>query len=518
MDAIKILWADDEIDLLKPQIFFLEQKGYRVTPVSNGQDALERCQEEVFDIVFLDESMPGLTGLETLSRLKQLRSQIPVVMITKNEEENLMEDAIGSQIADYLIKPVKPQQILLTLKKIIDNKRLVSEKTNSAYQQEFQRLFMSIQSVGNYKEWVEVFKQLTYWELELGKSDQRMKEVFDMQKSEANREFSKFFSKHYIHWMNHPNEEDTPVMSHNLMRKKAFSYITQDKPTVFLLIDNLRYDQWRVIQPMISEMFKQKEDDTFFSILPSATQYSRNAIFAGMTPLEIQQKFPQYWKYDDDEGGKNLFESELLQAQLKANFKDEIKSHYVKILNHESGLDLENNIHNYLHNRFIAIVYNFVDMLSHARTDMEVLKELASDESAFRSITMSWFEHSPLQNTLKKLAEKDINLIITTDHGTTRVNNPSKCQGDKSTSTNIRYKAGKNLQYEERDVFVIRKPEDAKLPQSNISTSYIFAKEDNYLIYQNNYNQFVNMYKNTFQHGGISLEEIIVPFAVFGKK
>jgi CheY-like chemotaxis protein len=519
MDLIQILWADDEIDLLKPQILFLEQKGYRVIPVTNGLDAIEKIQEKSFDIVFLDESMPGISGLEALSRIKQVNPLIPVVMITKNEEENIMEDAIGSQIADYLIKPVKPNQILLTLKKIIDNKRLVGERTDQAYQQQFQHLFMTIQSISSVADWIEVMKKLTYWELELDKSNtNNMREVFDMQKREANNEFAKFLTKNYLHWINHPEEETTPIFSHTLFKRKFYPYLKQDKPTVLLLIDNLRYDQWKVIQPMVNEYFKLREEDAFFSILPSATQYSRNAIFAGMTPLEISEKFPQYWKNDDEEGGKNMHEEELINAQMKANFKDEIKVHYSKILHHDSGIELEQNIQNLLHNRLVVIVYNFVDMMSHARTEMEVLKELASNEAAFRSISMSWFEHSSLFQIIKKLSDKDINLIITTDHGTVRVNNPSKCIGDKATSTNIRYKAGKNLQYEQGDVFVVKKPEEAKLPKVNLSTSYIFAKNDNFLVYQNNYNQFVHYYKNSFQHGGISLEEIIVPYAIYGKK
>jgi PglZ domain len=339
-----------------------------------------------------------------------------------------------------------------------------------------------------------------------------------MQKREANVEFNKFFAKNYLKWIQNPDDENSPTMSFNLMKKKAYSYFNSPKPTVFILIDNLRFDQWRMIQPLITENFKQKEDDTFFSILPSATQYSRNAIFAGMSPLDISKKFPQYWKNDDDEGGKNMFEGELFAAQMKANFQKEMKISYTKVLNHEAGVELEHNISNMMHNDINVIVYNFIDMISHLRTEMEALKELASDEAAYRSLTLSWFEHSPLHNIIKKLAGKDINLIITTDHGTTRVNSPSKCVGDKATSTNIRYKAGKNLQYEDKEVFVMKKPEEYKLPQSNISTSYIFAKEDNFLVYQNNYNHFVNFYKNSFQHGGISLEEIIIPFVVFGKK
>ena len=518
MSAITILWADDEIDLLKPSIMYLENKGYKVIPVTNGKDAIDRVAAKGIDVVFLDESMPGLTGLQTLSRIKEINQHLPCVMITKNEEENLMEDAIGSQIADYLIKPVKPQQILSTLKKIIDNERLVTDKTTSNYQQEFQKLFMTMQDNLDYKQWAELYKKLVYWEIELNKSDSSMVEVFDAQKEEANREFNKFVIKNYKRWVNSEPGDDAPIMSHTLLKQKLLPMLKDDKPTFLILIDNLRYDQWKAIQPLVMENFKVDDEDAFYAILPTATQYARNAIFAGMMPAQIQLKFPDKWVSDDDEGGKNLHESEFLEDFLKRTLHEPIKHKYVKITNHRDGALLENNISNYLGNKLTVIVYNFVDMLSHARTEMEVLKELASDEAAYRSVAVSWFDHSPLLNALKKLADKDVNILLTTDHGTVRVKDPSRCIGDRETTTNIRYKTGKNLQYEEKDVFVAKVPEEIGLPKSRLTSTYIFAKENKYLVYPNNYNHFVNFYKNTFQHGGISLEEMIIPVVKLSKK
>ena len=518
MSAITILWADDEIDLLKPSIMYLENKGYKVIPVTNGKDAIDRVAAKGIDVVFLDESMPGLTGLQTLSRIKEINQHLPCVMITKNEEENLMEDAIGSQIADYLIKPVKPQQILSTLKKIIDNERLVTDKTTSNYQQEFQKLFMTMQDNLDYKQWAELYKKLVYWEIELNKSDSSMVEVFDAQKEEANREFNKFVIKNYKRWVNSEPGDDAPIMSHTLLKQKLLPMLKDDKPTFLILIDNLRYDQWKAIQPLVMENFKVDDEDAFYAILPTATQYARNAIFAGMMPAQIQLKFPDKWVSDDDEGGKNMHESEFLEDFLKRTLHEPIKHKYVKITNHRDGALLENNISNYLGNKLTVIVYNFVDMLSHARTEMEVLKELASDEAAYRSVAVSWFDHSPLLNALKKLAEKDVNILLTTDHGTVRVKDPSRCIGDRETTTNIRYKTGKNLQYEEKDVFVAKVPEEIGLPKSRLTSTYIFAKENKYLVYPNNYNHFVNFYKNTFQHGGISLEEMIIPVVKLSKK
>jgi CheY-like chemotaxis protein len=519
MEKIKILWADDELDFLKSHITYLEDKGYSVQSVSNGNDAIDKVLEESFDVVFLDESMPGLTGLETLQEIKKIKSSLPCVLITKNEEEDLMEDAIGSQIADYLIKPVRPQQIILTLKKIIDNKRLVTAKTTQAYQQEFQKLFMTIQSVSDYKEWVELYKNLIFWELELDNSSSTdMSHIMEMQKKEANVEFNKFVIKNYFDWIKYPMGEDTPTLSHTLFKKKVYPFVLDSKPTFFILIDNLRYDQWKMIQPYFDELFDRVDEDTFFSILPTATQYSRNGIFAGMSPLDISKQLPQFWKNDDEEGGKNLFEKDLLAHQLSKNFKEPIKHSYSKILTLDDGNHLTKDFNNLMHNQLNVIVYNFVDMISHARTEMEVMKELAKDEKAFRSLTVSWFEHSNLLSLIRNLQSKDVNIIITTDHGTTQVVKPSKCVGDRLTSTNIRYKAGKNLQYNEKDVFVVKRPEDAALPQSNMSTSYIFAKEDNFLVYQNNYNQFANFFKDSFQHGGISLEEMIVPITTYTSK
>ncbi len=517
--SAKILWADDEIDLLKPQILFLEGKGYNITPVTNGQDVLEQLSSESFDLVILDESMPGLTGLETLDKMKDTGVQLPVIMITKNEEEDLMEQAIGQQISEYLIKPVKPQQILSALKKIIDNKRLVSEHTNTAYQQEFQKLFLSLQEVDSYQDWIELYRKLVFWELELAKSEgKEMHDIFTMQKSEANQAFNKFLIKNYIKWIQNPDDEDSPTMSHNLLLRKVFPLLNDDKPTVMVLIDNLRFDQWKIIQPMINSMYRMVDEEAFYSILPTATQYSRNSIFSGLLPSEIAKQHKEYWKNDDDEGGKNLFEKDLLGINLERSLRDPIKYQYLKIVNHRDGKALEDNALNLLNNKLSVIVYNFVDMLSHARTEMEVLKELAGDESAYRSITKSWFEHSSLHNALKKISEHDVNLVITTDHGTIRVKNPSKVIGDRATTTNIRYKAGKNLNYDNKDVFEVRKPEDAGLPAPNVSTTYIFAKEDLYLVYPNNYNHYVNFFRNTFQHGGISLEEVIIPFARYSSR
>lgn len=505
----RILWVDDETESLKSQIMFLQNKGYEVEAVTNGYDALEWLKDNKADVVLLDESMPGMTGLETLPKIKALRPTLPVVMVTKNEAEYIMEEAIGSQISDYLIKPVNPNQVLLSLKKIIDSKRLVSEHTTTAYQQEFRNLFMAFSSDPGHEEWKELYKKLIYWELEMSRSDSmEMMEVLTSQKTEANTEFNKFITRNYEDWI---KTNEGPLLSHNLFKEKLAPHISNDKPTFLIVIDNLRYDQWKVLEPIITNTFRVVEEDMFYSILPTATQYARNALFAGMLPVDIEKNFPNEWKNDDEEGGKNLYEEVFLNHQMKVLGLDNMKTQYLKITNNEHGKHLEDDVHNYLNNDLTVIVYNFVDMLSHARTEMEVLKELAGDEQSYRSLTVSWFEHSPLYRALKKIADKDIQLMITTDHGTMRVKTPSKCIGDRRTTTNLRYKLGRNLQYEEKDVLAFRNPHDIGLPRPNISSTFIFAKEDIFLCYPNNYNHYVNYYRNTFQHGGISLEEMLVP-------
>lgn len=511
MALAKILWVDDEIESLQSQKIFLENKGYDVQTLTNGFEAIDYIKENIVDVVLIDESMPGITGLETLAKIKEHNAQLPVVLITKNETENLMNEAIGSQISDYLIKPVNPNQVWLSLKKIIDNRRLVAEKTTTAYQQQFRNLFMALNSNPSHTEWMGIYKELVHWELSLQRSDSpEMQEVFQTQKAEANTEFFKFVSRNYASWVK-DKATDKPVMSHSLIREKVLPVLEKGTPTFFVLIDNLRFDQWRTIMPIFLESFRLVEEDTFYSILPTATHYARNAIFAGMLPIEIERRFPQQWKNDDEEGGKNLSEEEFFRSQLRMLGRQDLRVSYTKVVNNQAGLDLVNNVHNLLENDLNVVVYNFVDMLSHARTEMEVLKELAGDEVSYRSITASWFEHSPLHQALKKIADKGIRIVLATDHGSVRVKTPVKVIGDKQTTTNLRYKHGRNLNYDPKEVLAFRDPKEGGLPSPTINSSYIFGGEDVFLCYPNNYNHYVNYYRNTFQHGGISLEEMIVP-------
>ena len=517
MQRYKILWADDEIELLKPHILFLTQKGYDVTPVTSGPDAIEEMENENFDIIFLDENMPGMTGLETLSQIKSDSTDVPVVMITKSEEEHIMEQAIASKIADYLIKPLNPNQILLSIKRLLDNKRLVSEHTNMSYQQDFRNISMAFNEYLDHQEWADIYKKLVFWELEMSSAGNNdMAEVLEMQKTEANLNFSKFVQEHYEGWLNDPDSE-RPILSHDLMRKKVFPELQSDRPLFFIVIDNLRFDQWRIIQSQILNNFTLEYEDSYYSILPTTTAYARNGIFSGLLPSEMARQHPDLWVGEDVEEGKNNYEDKFLARQLKKN-KLDIRWSYNKIKNISAGKSLADSVNNLMNNDLNVIVYNFVDMLSHARTEMEVIRELAPDERAYRSLTKSWFSHSPLLDLLERISSTNAKVILTTDHGTIRVKRPFKIVGDRNTNTNLRFKLGKNLGFDSNKVFVVRKPENIFLPKLNVSSTYVFAIEDYFFAYPNNYNYYVKYYNDTFQHGGLSMEEMIIPIISLNSK
>lgn len=511
----RILWADDEIDLLRPYVIFLEEKGYAVSTVTNGKDAIDLCQKESFDIIFLDENMPGLSGLETLAQIKAIDPNVPMVMITKSEEEDIMNMAIGNKIADYLTKPVNPSQILLTLKKNIHKKEIVTEHTTSTYQQEFRHIGMQISDSLTWNDWVDVYKKLVYWELELAEADNNMDEMLRMQKDEANSTFNKFIKKNYVGWMT--SSEARPMISPELIKNKVFPLLDKGEKVFLIVVDNFRYDQWLMIRELLSEFFIFTEEDTYCSILPTATQYARNAIFSGLMPLQIQQMFPHLWVEEEDEEGKNIHEEALLQTQFD-RFRKKHTFSFHKILESSYCQKVIDQLPRMENNDLNVFVLNFIDMLSHARTDSKMMRELANDEKAYRSLTLSWFRHSATYELFKSIAQRGHKVIVTTDHGTIQVNNPIKVVGDKHVNTNLRYKVGKRMSYNPKEVFEIRDPHKIGLPSPNVSSAYIFAGNDDFFAYPNNYNYYVSYYKNTFQHGGISMEEMIIPVVTMEPK
>ena len=503
-----LLWADDEIELLKAHIIFLEKKGYEVTTVSNGIDAIEQCKQQTYDLVLLDEMMPGLSGLETLQKIKEIQPATPIVMVTKSEEENIMDQAIGSKIADYLIKPVNPVQILLTLKKNIHQKKIVTEVTQTGYQQNYQNIAMQIDDCRCLEDWMEVYRRLVHWELELSSTESNMTDMISMQKEEANNGFAKYIKKNYLDWVMQGNTQ-RPMMSPDVFKKKIFPLIDQGEKVFLIVFDNLRFDQWRTLAAEIGDSFEISED-LYLSILPTATQYARNAIFSGLMPLQIAKMFPDLWIDEDEEEGKNINEEPLIRTQIERYRRHDSFSYHK--INDSQGAD--HFLEHYAElagNDLNVLVVNFIDMLSHARTESRMVRELANNESAYRSITLSWLRHSALSEIFKCLAESNYKIVLTTDHGSIRTSKPVKIVGDRNTNTNLRYKLGKNLSYNSKDLFTIKDPQKAQLPSPNLSTSYVFATGDTFFAYPNNYNYYVSYYKDTFQHGGISMEEMLIP-------
>lgn len=512
----KILWADDEIDLLKPHILFLKNKGYDVFTANNGRDAIEAVEQEPFDLIILDENMPGLTGLETLSQVKRIAPATPVIMITKSEEENIMDQAVGNKISDYLIKPVNPNQILISIKRNVHSDRLVSEKATADYRQEFTQISSAISECYTARDWAELYSKITYREMELASAETNMDELLEMQKAEANNAFYKFIKRNYEAWIADPECEERPMMSPEVMKKKVFPLLDVGEKVFLIVIDNFRLDQWLAVKPLLNEYFTFNEE-TYFSILPTATQYARNAIFSGLLPVKIEQMFPELWVDEDSEEGKNINESPLIATQFE-RYRRQCRFSYNKINDSAAGEKLLKDFANLERNDLNVIVLNFIDMLSHARTESKMIRELASSNAAYRSLTESWFKHSSAIDLFKRIAEKGYKIVLTTDHGTVRVTNPLKVVGDKNTNTNLRYKVGKNLSYNNRQVYEIKKPELFGLPSPNVSSTYIFAGNHDFFAYPNNYNYYVQYYTDTFQHGGISLEEMIVPLITLTAK
>ena len=536
-----ILWADDEIDLLKPHIMFLEEKGYTVIPVCSGSDAIDVLQDPPadasdIDLVFLDEQMPGLSGIDTLRAIKQANPQLPVVMITKSEEEHIMNDALGGKISDYLIKPVNPNQILLTVKRLTEGRRLRNEHSMMSYQQQFRDIGMQLGGRMDWGEWIEMYRRLVYWELELSHTDdENIHSIFLSQKQEANRLYCRFYEQNYIDWLN--GSAERPPMSHTVLKDRLFNLLTPSpspkgkgvegvsslttplsswrgdggEVTFLIVIDNFRYDQWAFVRPAIEQLFRVEDDGLYYTIIPTTTQFARNAMFAGLMPSEIEKKYPQYWVNEDEEGWKNQYEDQLLDENLRRHGLH-IKHTYNKVLNAQYGKKLVERLPQLMQSPLNVIIYNFVDMLSHARTESDIVRELAGDERAYRSLTLSWLEHSPLMDMLRALSAEDVNVIITTDHGSVRIDNPVRVKGDRDISVNLRYKQGRLLDYRASDVFEVRDPAKIFLPRRHVTSPYIFARESDFFAYPNNYNQYVQYYNGTFQHGGISMEETLVPF------
>jgi CheY-like chemotaxis protein len=515
MDKKKVLWVDDEIDLLRSHIIFLSEKGYEVDTAMNGADAVSAVKEKPYDLIFLDEMMAGMGGLETLGQIKDINQNIPVVMITKSEEEALMNEAIGGKISDYLTKPVNPSQVLLVCKKILEGKKISGQYAAKDYLQDFNQISMALTSNMDFAEWIDIYRKIVNWDVELDlHSEIGLRQTLNDQKKEANKEFSKFVEKSYKHWIDTIGDMDTPVLTPEITEKYVFNHLKNDDVSVFyFVIDCLRLDQWLVMEKHLLDSFNI-EKDFYYAILPTATPYARNSLFSGLFPSEIEKYYPDLWSgSDDDENSMNKYEKELLQLLLdrkKIKLRNDLK--YIKIIDPEVGRNFEQNILSYKNNHFTAVVVNFLDMIAHGRSDSDILKEIAPDEPAYRSLTNSWFTHSSLLGTFRALAKMgNVRIVVTTDHGSIRSLRGAKVLGDREASTNLRFKYGRNLKVDEKHAIYIKNAIEYKLPKRGVTVNYIIAKEDYYFVYPTDYHKYLTYYKDTFQHGGISLEEMILP-------
>jgi CheY-like chemotaxis protein len=507
----KILWVDDEIELLKSQILLLQNKGFIVIPAASGEEALAKVKEHDFDLVLLDEMMPGMDGLATLAALRQLRPELSAIMATKNEKEELVEQALGQKIDDFLLKPLNPAQVLASCRRVLESRHLVEGQASREYLTQLNNLRNFDYPSLDWQGWCRHYQMLTEWDLRLSElPDQGLHQSHEDITKEANLEFGRFIEENYIHWL---HGSSRPILSTDLVERYLLPIMKNNQKCLLLILDCMRLDQWLLLEPYLKEWFDIKRDH-YYSILPTATPYSRNSIFSGLYPSQLAKNYPQYWEKGGHAGEASLnrHEHKLLELQLQrlkvphpADFR------YSKIYNIDEGHELKKVFGSWQNVPLAAVVVNFMDILVHSRAESLVLQEIAPDEKAFRSLTRTWFANSDVLNILQQAARQKRQVIVTTDHGSLQGRRATIIQAGRDTSANLRYKSGTNISCDPRQVLWIKKPLEYMLPEDFTGLQYLVAKEDYYLVYPTKYEEYRKRYEGTFQHGGISMEEMILP-------
>jgi CheY-like chemotaxis protein len=510
----KILWADDEIDLLRPHIKYLEQRGFAVTAVPNGEDALAALGRSRFDVVLLDEMMPGLGGLATLDAIKSRDVSVPVILVTKSEEESLMEAAIGRHIRDYLIKPVHPSQVLLALKRVLESDRIQEVARARDYVGEMQR-WQGLDRRGfAWNDWVELAVEIARWDVlfDALPEEQGLAQAHADFRRSLNLDFGRFIEREYAGWVH--GGVDRPLLSSDVVAHAVAPLLKRGQRVVLIVIDCLRLDQWLMLESLLEEHFEIRREH-YCSILPTATPYSRNAIFAGLLPAELHRRHPELWQENtDDDRTRNRYERQLLDLQLdRLRCRPTRPVKYFKISDAEEAQQMRRQTSTFAGLGLAALVYNFIDILAHGRSESELLQELAPDEAAFRAVMKAWFTHSPLYEMLRGLAHQDGTVVITTDHGAVLARRASKVHGNRDTSTNLRYKYGLNLNCDPKEAVILRDPKSFMLPADGVNKNYILAREDYFFVYPTRFHAYERQFRGSFQHGGISIEEMVLPLA-----
>jgi DNA-binding response OmpR family regulator len=508
--ARKILWIDDEIEALRPHILYLNEKSYDVTPVSNGDDAISMIKTFRYDVILLDQMMPGQDGMSVLARVRELDSTIPLIMVTQCREDELINEALGKRISDFLVKPIGGAQIASTLKRVLDQTKIIEEQVPHKYTEDFNQIRLIKDSAPDWRNWAEIYLKLVEWDLEfdlLGETG--LEETHLEQKKECNALFSDYVAENYTRWI---RGEDAPVLSVDVLDRFVIPHLRKNKQVYFIVVDCLRLDHWLAIEPLLQPYY-YIDQSCYYSILPSATLYSRNALFSGLFPLELSEKFPQYWlENSENQTSTNRFEKQLLQSKLRnAGLRLKPGLRYFKIFDAKGGNEYIRQVSSFERISLSALIVNFIDILTHQRSQLDVLQQIAPDESAFRSLAKSWFAHSALFEILKIISPRDAVVVLTTDHGSVLGNRPTKAFGNRQTSTSLRFKVGTDLACDEGQAVYIKQPNSYKLPAESSNKNYIIAKDDYYFVYPNQFHEYTRQFRGGFQHGGISMGELIVP-------